>query len=71
MIVEIEVVVNSGKNEVVVNNTIIVKVKAQAKNNQANISVIKLLSKYFKKDPRKVKIISGFKSKKKKIQILD
>ena len=45
----------------------IINVKSEAKNNKANIDVIKLMSKFLKKP---VKIVKGFKSKKKVIDIL-
>jgi len=43
-------------------------IKEKPLDNKANIELIKLLKKYFKKD---IEIISGFKSKKKIIELLD
>lgn len=45
---------------------LLVSVKERAENNKANLAVVKLLSKYFKK---KVSIKSGLKSKKKIISV--
>ena len=41
-------------------------IKAKAKDNKANLELIKILKKYFKKD---VKITSGFNSRNKIIEI--
>ncbi len=43
----------------------LVSVKEKAKDNKANLAVIKLLSKYFKK---RVKIVRGLRSKEKVIE---
>jgi len=45
----------------------IVYVKEQARDNKANVAVVKLLSRYFKKQ---VGIKSGFKSKTKMIELI-
>ncbi|MBU2638361.1 MAG: DUF167 domain-containing protein [Nanoarchaeota archaeon] len=58
----------SGKSCVVVDGDVCrVSVKAAAEKGAANLEVVKLLSKHFKKP---VRIISGFKSKKKLVQIM-
>ena len=44
-------------------------VKAPAKENKANLAVVKLLAKHFQTSKSKVRIISGQKSKKKLIEI--
>ena len=49
-------------------NAFRISIKAKPENNKANIEVIKFLSKTLKK---KVKIISGLKSKEKMIQVTD
>ena len=67
---EVIVKANSKKEKVEFNkekNLYIVSVKSEAKNNKANLDVIKLMSKFLKKP---VKIVKGFKSKKKVIDIL-
>ena len=64
---EIKVVPNAGSDEVSEKDgMLIVKVRAPAKDNKANIAVIKLLSKHFGKD---VRIVSGLRSKKKIVDI--
>jgi len=45
---------------------LVVKVRAPARDNKANIGVVRLLSKHFNK---KVRIVSGFKSKRKVVEI--
>lgn len=65
---EIIVVPNSKKEQVIEEAVLRVKVKEKAENNQANLRVEKVLSKYF---GRAVKIIKGFKNKKKIIEISD
>jgi len=66
MIKEIKVIPNSKKEKIIKSTELIVKVREPAKNGKANKAIIKLLSKYFGK---KVRIVSGFKSKKKNIEI--
>jgi uncharacterized protein (TIGR00251 family) len=62
---------NSSKNEFLgfdkEKNAYQIKIKESAENNKANIELINFLSKHIKK---RVKIISGFKSKEKVIEIL-
>ena len=50
------------------NGFYIVRLKSPPKDNKANIELLKLLKKYFKKN---LKIKSGFNSRKKIIEILD
>ena len=67
MRMEIKVVPNAGINEVSEKEgTLTVKVKAPAKGNRANIAVMKLLRKHFGKD---VRMLSGFASKKKVVEV--
>ena len=69
MKINIKVIANARKEEISENDGIfVVKVKAPAKDNEANIAVFKLLSKHFKKQ---VRIISGFKSKRKVVEIVE
>jgi len=46
----------------------LVKLKSAPENNKANLELIKLLKKHFKKD---VKIKSGFTSRRKIVEIID
>lgn len=64
---EIRVVPNAGEDRIKENgDVLIVRVKAPAKDNKANISVIKLLSRHFGKT---VRIVSGHRSKRKVVGI--
>jgi uncharacterized protein (TIGR00251 family) len=69
--IKVIVKTKSGKSEVVgfdeARNAYRVNVKAVPEQGKANIEVMKILKKYFKKD---VKIISGFTSKEKLVQLL-
>jgi uncharacterized protein (TIGR00251 family) len=66
---EIRAVPNAGRDEVSEKEGIlIVRVKAPAKDNRANVAVVKLLRKHFGSE---VKIVSGFASKKKLVEISD
>ena len=48
-----------------------VKVSAKAKDNQANLEVVKIIAEFFKKPIKNVYIISGKKSKEKTVLIKD
>jgi len=64
---EIRVVPGAGTDYVDERSgTLVVRVKAPAKDNKANVSVVKLLSGHFKKP---VRIVSGFRSKRKVVEI--
>lgn len=63
---EIIVIPNSKKEGVTENEILKVKVKSKPENNKANLEVEKLLSKYTGK---KVKIIRGFKNRRKVVEI--
>ncbi len=63
---EIIVVPNSKKEQVFGEDILKVKVKSKPENNKANVEVEKVLSKYFGK---KVKIVKGFKSRKKIVEM--
>jgi uncharacterized protein (TIGR00251 family) len=66
---EIKVFAGAGRDEVSEKDgTLIVRVKAPAQDNKANVAVMKLLSRHFGKD---VRIVSGFTSKKKAVNVPD
>ena len=64
MRINIKVVANAKNDEVIEGSPLIVRVSASAEKNKANIAVIKLLSRHFKKP---VRIVSGLASKNKVI----
>ena len=64
---EIKVNVNKKKTEIVSFNPFILNVKEKAEKNKANLEIIKFLSKYFGK---RVRILKGFKSKRKIIDLI-
>ncbi|MCD6495782.1 MAG: DUF167 domain-containing protein [Candidatus Aenigmarchaeota archaeon] len=67
MRMEIKVVPNAGINEVSEKDGVLtVRVKAPAKENRANIAVLKLLRKHFGKD---VRIVSGLTGKRKIVEV--
>ena len=67
MRMEIKVVPGAGADEVSEKGGVLtVRVKAQAKDNKANISVLRLLRKHFGKE---VRLRSGLTSKKKVVEI--
>ena len=69
MIINIKVKPNARKQEIIkTENHYQVKLKQQAKDNKANLELIKLLRKYFKKD---IKIIKGLTSRNKVVEIKD
>lgn len=70
MIIEVKVVTNAKKEEIIKieNNKYKVSLKEKAENNKPNIELLKLLKKYFGKN---VKIIRGLKSRNKIIEIND
>ena len=64
---EIKVVANADTDEISEKDgMLIVRVRAPAQDNKANLAVIKLLSKHFGKD---VRIVSGFRSRRKVVEI--
>lgn len=65
-ILRIEVIPGSKKNQIINGEPLIAKVKELAAGGRANKAVVKLLSRYFSK---RVRIISGGRSRKKVIQI--
>ncbi|HLD15238.1 MAG TPA: DUF167 domain-containing protein [Candidatus Nanoarchaeia archaeon] len=70
MKIEVKVKTNKRESKIVSHegNVFYVELNAKAKENEANIELIKLLSKHFKKP---VLFVSGLKSKKKILEILD
>lgn len=70
MIIDVKVKPNSGKEEIrqISQNEYAVFLKKPAKNNKANIELLKVLQRHFKK---KIKIKSGFTSKNKIIEVID
>ncbi len=66
---ELKAFSNSDRDEVSEKDGILqVFVKAPAKDNKANIAIIKTLTKHFK---REVRLVSGLTNKKKIIEIYD
>jgi uncharacterized protein (TIGR00251 family) len=65
-ILRIEVIPSSKKEEIIEGKPLIVKVKEAPIKDRANKAVVKLLSKYLGK---RVRIISGGRSKKKLIKV--
>lgn len=67
MIFKIRVIPNSKEESVIEDDgVIIVKVRAKAEKNKANMAVVKLLEKYYGK---RVRIVYGMKSKDKMVEI--
>ena len=67
MKLKIKVKTNSQNNEIIKeNDNYLVKLKAKPIEGEANKELIKILSKYFKKQ---VRIVNGFRSKNKTIEI--
>ncbi len=64
--IEVRVVPNARKSEVIEGTPLIVKVREPARNGKANRAVLKLLSRYFSSE---VRLISGTKSRKKIFEI--
>ena len=67
---KIKVKPNSGKQEIVKldEDSYIISLKSIAENNKANIELLKILRKHFKKD---IKIIKGKTSRNKVVKIID
>lgn len=71
MILQIRVKANAKTNAVgeVVNDRLIVSVQAPAVDGKANDAIKKVLAKHFKVKQRDIEIISGEKSRDKKIKV--
>lgn len=63
---DIIVIPNSKKEQILEGEPMRVKIKEKPENNKANLGVEKALSRYFGK---KVRIVKGFKSKRKVVEI--
>ena len=68
MKIHIKVIANAKKEEIIPGTPLIVKTKKPPKNGKANRAVIKLLVKHYQKP---VKIISGYTTQHKQIEIQD
>ncbi len=69
MIIKIRAKPNSERQEIVANDKeYVVYLKSAPENNKANIELIKLLTRYFKKE---IKIKTGKTSRNKLIEIID
>ena len=69
MKIKIKVKPNSGKQEIIKKDDFyLAYLKSSPENNKANLELLKLLKRYFKKD---VKIKSGFTSRNKIIEIIN
>jgi uncharacterized protein (TIGR00251 family) len=64
--IKVKVMPNSAVDEVTEGEITIVKVRAPAEKGKANVAVMKLLSKHF---GCRVKIIAGFTSRKKLVEL--
>ncbi len=70
MEIKIEVKANAARDKLLTKNgKIIVQTKQPDKNNLANQGVIDILSKHFAVGEDKIKIIKGFKSKNKIVEV--
>ena len=66
---KIKVKPNSGKQSIEKKGDLyLVNLKSAPENNKANLELVKLLKKYFKKD---IKIKSGFTSRNKFVELID
>ena len=69
MKIKVKVKTTSGQQEVEkVGEEYVVKLKSPPENNKANLELVKVLKKYFKKE---IKIKSGFTSRKKIVEVKD
>lgn len=71
MILSVTVKANSNNEgvEKIEENSLKVRVSAPALNGRANARLIEVLAEYFKISKSKIRIVKGFKSKKKIIEI--
>ena len=69
MIIKVRVKTNTKEEiEKISDSEYKVSLKEKPKNNKANIALLKIMKKYFKKD---VKIIKGLKSKDKILEVIE
>ena len=67
MIIKVKVKTNAGKSEVnKKEGDFVVYLKSSPENNKANLELVKLMKKFFKKD---VKIVKGFKNRNKILEV--
>ena len=72
MKIQVKVKANSKTEEISQEgDKLIVKVKEPPKEGRANQAVIKLLAEHFEVSQSQVRILSGFKSKNKTIEVVD
>ena len=70
MIIEVKVIPNSNKNELLEkNNKIVIKIKSPAEKGKANQALIRFLSKYYNVSKSSIKIIRGKRKRNKLIKI--
>ncbi|MGB9607532.1 MAG: DUF167 domain-containing protein [bacterium] len=65
-VIEVKVIPNAGKEEIIEGEPLIVKVKEPAEKGRANDAVVRLLSRYFKGE---VRIIRGESKRRKVVEI--
>jgi uncharacterized protein (TIGR00251 family) len=69
MIININIKPNSNEQSIEETETgFVVRVKSPAQDNKANVEMVKLLKKHF--NAKEIKIKNGFKSKKKKVEVM-
>jgi uncharacterized protein (TIGR00251 family) len=69
MKINVKVKPSSGEHEIKIREGVyLVKLKSRAEDNKANMELLKLLQKHFKKD---VRIVSGKTSKNKIVEVLN
>jgi len=66
MKISVKVKTGCKKQDIIEGGALKVNLKSQPENNKANLELVKVLSKYFKK---KVKIVKGFTSKNKIVEV--
>ena len=69
MKIRVKVVPNAKKNEVIEGDPIKVRLRARPEKGKANAELIEVLSKHFGVPKRNVRIISGFTSKIKMVEV--
>ncbi|AJF62465.1 MAG: hypothetical protein QT11_C0001G0316 [archaeon GW2011_AR20] len=71
MKVNVRVIPNSKKEDIVIDGEKLkIHLKAKAINNEANKSLIELLSEHYNKRKSEIKIVRGLKSRNKVVKIL-
>lgn len=62
---------NTNKIKTIEDNIIKIEINQTPENNKANFELIKFLSKIFKIDKRRIKLLSGWKNKHKILEVED